>query len=54
MIPDVYHKQQVKEMMAVLLDRLGFGAAFAVQVIRKMYVPGSLQFKDTHGARKIW
>ncbi len=32
LIPDIYERQHVRDMMTVLLDRLGFGAAFACQV----------------------
>ena len=32
LIPDIYNRQHVREMMNILLNRLGFSAAFAVQV----------------------
>ncbi len=32
LVPDMYERAHVREMIAVLLDQLGFGAAFAVQV----------------------
>ena len=46
LIPDIYDRQHVRELVSLLLNRLGFMAAFVVQVAARLFT-GLLHAQDT-------